>query len=268
MKHQLLMISCCLMLAVASAHADESTLVTPVKKAEPAQDLVQKPAQTSDCFPFVGERMKFDVGWEFVTAGEASIAITAKGESGYQIHNFARTNGFFDMFKRVRDTLISEGVCLGHTMQSTLFTTDQQERKYIAKKHVSYLWQENKVVYTKNEKTKVFDVPAGHLNVLDAFYLTRIDPPTKDKPLSIPIFDAGETYNVTVRYVKHQKLRAPWGKRVDCIVIRPELETEGVFTSVGVIKIWLTDDERRIPLKITAKIALGSIIVRMTGYSI
>jgi len=219
------------------------------------------------CFPFVGEKMEFSVGWEFVRAGTAEINISQQGESGYKIHNFARTNGFFDIFKRVRDTLVSQGVCLGDKMQSTLFTTDQLEKKYTAKKYVQYLWQENKVSYTKNETTKVYDVAAGHLNVLDAFYLTRIMPPSQGKPLSIPVFDAGEIYHVKVRFLKREKLRAPWGERVDCIVIQPDLETEGVFTSKGAIKIWLTDDEKRIPLKITAKIKIGHIIVRMTGYS-
>ncbi|MDX8382722.1 MAG: DUF3108 domain-containing protein, partial [Ghiorsea sp.] len=206
-------------------------------------------ASTLPCFPFVGEKMEYSVGWEFIHAGSAEINISRQGESGYKVHNFASTNGFFDIFKKVRDTLVSEGVCLGDAMQSTLFTTDQVEKKYTAKKHVEYVWQENKVKYNKNGKTTMFDVPAGHLNVLDAFYLTRIHPPTEDQPLSIPVFDAGEKYQVTVKLLKRETLRAPWGKRVDCLVIQPELKTEGVFTSVGVIKIWLTDDERRIPLK-------------------
>jgi len=224
-------------------------------------------AKAPSCFPFVGERLKFDVGWEFVNAGSADVHITDEGENGYKVFNFARTNGFFDMFKKVRDTLVSEGVCLGDKMQSTLFTTDQLERSYAAKKHVEYLWKENKVKYTKNDETTMFDVPGGHLNVLDAFYLTRINPPEKDKPLHIPIFDSEEKYDVTVTFIKRQKIRAPWGKTVDAIVVKPQLKTEGVFTSVGVIHIWLTDDERRIPLKITAKIKIGSIVVRLTEYT-
>jgi len=226
-----------------------------------------QPTATASCFPFVGEKMKFSVNWEFINAGSAEVNITAAGEHGYKVHNFARTNGFLDMFKRVRDTLVSEGICLDQRMQSTLFTTDQLERSYIAKKHVEYLWQDNKVKFIKNDKTKLFDVPRGYLNVLDAFYLTRLLPPTQDKPISIPVFDSEEKYDLTVKLLKHEKIRAPWGEQVDALVIQPELKTEGVFTSVGVIKIWLTNDERRIPLKITAKIKIGSIVVRLTEYS-
>ena len=221
----------------------------------------------TDCFPFIGEKYKFTVGWEFVNAGYAEIEVKKKGDNGYHVYNFARTNGFIDLFKRVRDTLISEGVCLDGKMQSTLFSTDQLERDYRAKKYVRYLYEENKVEFTKNGKTTMFDVPKGHLNVIDAFYLTRMNPPSKDQPLSIPVFDSEKKYDVTVRLLKHERLRAPWGKWVDCLVIQPELKTEGVFTSVGVIKIWLSNDARRIPLKITAKLKIGRIVVRLTEYS-
>lgn len=211
--------------------------------------------------------MTYDVAWEFVNAGTAEVNITEQGTNAYQVHNFAKTNRFLDMFKKVRDTLVSEGVCLGKTMQSTHFTTNQQERKYKSMKEAEYLWQENKVKYTKNGRVQMFDVAKGHLNVLDAFYLTRMAPPSKDRPISIPIFDAGDQYDVTVKWVKKDKLRAPWGGAVDCMVIEPELKTEAIFTSIGKIQIWLTDDERHIPLKITASIKIGRIIMSMTNYS-
>ncbi len=232
-----------------------------------AATTVHASSNDRSCFPFVGEKMVYSVGWEFVTAGTAEVNISAIDKDGYKIHNFARTNGFFDMFKKVRDTLISEGVCLGEKMQSTLFATDQLERSYSARKHVEYLWQQDKVKYTKNNQTTMFDVKAGHLNVLDAFYLTRVSPPEKDKPLYIPIFDSAEKYDVTVKFLKKEKIRGPNHKTIDAIVIQPELKTEGVFTSVGIIKIWLSDDERRIPLKITAKIKIGRIVVRLKEYS-
>ncbi|MDQ7005523.1 MAG: DUF3108 domain-containing protein [Ghiorsea sp.] len=227
----------------------------------------QQAASATDCFPFIGEKYKFSVNWEFVNAGYAEIEVSKKGDSGYRIYNFARTNGFIDLFKRVRDTLISEGVCLNGEMQSTLFSTDQLERDYRAKKFVRYLYEEDKVEFTKNDKTTMFDVPKGHLNVIDAFYLTRMSPPSQAKPLSIPVFDSEKKYDVTVKLLKHERIKAPWGKWVDCLVIQPELKTEGVFTSVGVIKIWLTNDARAIPLKITAKLKIGRIVVRLTEYS-
>jgi len=219
------------------------------------------------CLPYHGETMTFSVGWEFVNAGKATMRFSNQGESGYRIDTDARTNKFFDMFKKVRDTIISEGICINGQPQSTLFDLEQHERKYHAKKRTDYLWKEDKVNYIHNNNAETFDVPAGHLNVLDAFFLTRTLPVTKDKVLKVPVFDSKKNYEIEVRLLKKETIKAPWGKRVECLVIEPKLKTAGIFSSVGTMKVWLTNDERRIPLKMTAKIKIGRIIARLTGYS-
>jgi len=210
--------------------------------------------------------MQFSVGWEFVNAGTATMRFSNKGENGYRIDTDAHTNKFFDMFKKVRDTIVSEGICINGQPQSTLFDLEQHERKYHAKKKTDYLWKQNKVNYTHNDNAESFDVPAGHLNVLDAFFLTRTLPVKKNEVLKVPVFDSRKRYEIEVRLLKKETLKAPWGERVECLVIEPKLKSEGIFSSVGTMQVWLTNDARRIPLKMTAKIKIGRIMVRLTGY--
>jgi hypothetical protein len=46
-------------------------------------------------------------------------------------------------------------------------------------------------------------------------------------------------------------------------VVVPELKHEGVFQQKGEVRIWLTDDQRHIPVKIRSKIAIGSININL-----
>ena len=216
--------------------------------------------------PFHGETMKFAVGWEFVNAGTATMNFRNKGKDGYRIDTDARTNSFFDMFKKVRDTITSEGLFVNGKPQSTLFELDQNERNYHAKKRTDFLWKEHKVNFTQNGKTDTYKVPAGHLNVIDAFFLTRTLPVKKGEVLKVPVFDSRKQYEIEVRLLRKETVSTPWGKLVECLVIEPKLKSEGIFTSVGTMQVWLTNDERRIPLKMTAKIKIGRIIARLTGY--
>ena len=225
-----------------------------------AEEKVKSP------LPFHGETMKFAVGWEFVNAGTATMNFSNKGKDGYRIDTDARTNSFFDMFKKVRDTITSEGLFINSKPQSTLFELDQNERNYHAKKRTDFLWKENKVNYTQNGKTDSYKVPAGHLNVMDAFFLTRTLPVKKGEVLKVPVFDSKKKYEIEVRLLRKETVSTPWGKLVECLVIEPKLKSEGIFTSVGTMQVWLTNDERRIPLKMTAKIKIGRIIARLTGY--
>jgi len=230
--------------------------------------IIATPADAaSPCLPFHGETMKFSIGWEFVNAGTATMRFTNRGDSGYRIDTDARTNKFFDMFKKVRDTIVSEGICIKGRPQSTLFDMEQHERKYHATKRTDYLWKQNKVNYTHNNNAESFEVPAGHLNVIDAFFLARMLPIKSDQVLKVPVFDSRKLYEIEVRLLKKEAIRAPWGKLVECLVIEPKLKSEGIFSSVGTIKIWLTNDERRIPLKMSAKIKIGRIMARLTGYA-
>ncbi len=221
----------------------------------------------SACLPYAGEQLTFHVGWEFINAGSATMTVSTPSDKQYNIHTFARTNKFLDIFKKVRDTITSEGVCVDGKMQSTRFALEQHERSYHAKKQTVFDWQHNKVLYTQNKKTDHYDVPAGHLNVIDAFFRVRNAKLVAGQTLSIPVFDSRKTYNVVVTVGKKTKmLHAPWGGYVKCISLEPMLKTAGIFSSKGKLKIWVTNDSRHIPIKLIAKIKIGHIVGTLVDY--
>jgi len=221
----------------------------------------------SACLPYAGEQLTFNVGWEFINAGSATMIVSAPSDQSYKVHTAARTNKFLDIFKKVRDTIVSEGVCVDGKMQSTRFDLEQHERSYHAKKETRFDWQHNKVFYTQNKKTDRYDVSAGHLNVIDAFFRVRNAKLVAGQILNIPVFDSRKTYNVAVTVGNKTKiLRAPWGGHVECISLEPILKTEGIFSSKGKLKIWVTNDSRHIPIKLIAKIKIGHIVGTLVDY--
>jgi len=111
-------------------------------------------------------------------------------------------------------------------------------------------------------------VPAGHLSVIDAFLAVRNLKLTAGQTVNVPVFDSRKRYEIEVNILPEKaRIKAPWGEEVDCIVVRPKLKTEGIFASKGEMTLWMTDDNRHIPLKMSAKIKIGRIITHLTGYS-
>jgi len=49
------------------------------------------------------------------------------------------------------------------------------------------------------------------------------------------------------------------------VIVKPELKSEGLFQSKGDILIWLTDDEKRIPVKVETKVPVGNIVARLSS---
>ncbi|MDX8392616.1 MAG: DUF3108 domain-containing protein [Mariprofundaceae bacterium] len=218
------------------------------------------------CMPFAGERMVFDIGWEFINAGSADMHVETNA-AGYRIVSHGNSNKFLDIFHKVRDTTISTGVCRNGKLQSTLFDVVQHESKYHSKKQVHFLWPENKTTHTQNGKTDSYDVEAGHLNAIDAFFRVRKLNLQPGMEIHIPIFDSRKKYELIVEVKKRVKLFAPWGKSVNCLIVVPKLKTKGIFSSKGTIKLWLTDDARHIPLKMTAKVKIGRIVAKLNSYT-
>ena len=223
-------------------------------------------APTAPCMPFVGEHMEFNVGWEFINAGTAVMQVTAPQTNAYRIHTLAKTNAFFDMFKKVRDEIIAEGICHDGRLRSTLFELKQREVTYKASKKTEFFWPEGKVHYTQNDQTDIYDVKANEVDVMDAFFAVRSMPLKPGDVINIAVFDSRKNYEIVVNVLKKERLRTPWRKWVECLVVEPKLKTAGIFSSKGQIKLWLTNDERRIPLKMTAKIRFGRIVAKLTNY--
>ena len=219
------------------------------------------------CLPMIGERMAFDVNWEFINGGSATLEYQSREGGGYRILTRARTNKFFDLFKKVRDTITADGICVDGKQQSTAFVLDQHENRYRAHKETRFLWRQNKVEYIQNGKTDSYPVPAGHLSVMDAFTRVRQLPLQPGSTVRVPVFDSRKRYQVEVTVAdKTKRLRAPWGERVECIVVTPRLKTAGIFSSRGSITIWMTHDSRHIPIKLRAKIKIGHILAHLTDY--
>ncbi|MBL4774773.1 MAG: DUF3108 domain-containing protein [Mariprofundus sp.] len=256
----LLLLFCLPGLTIAAAQT--STTPPPTKPTLEEE----KPTSSNTCMPFIGEHLSFNVGWEFINAGSTSMDIVAT-ENGWQAKTFARTNKFLDVFRKVRDYITAEGLCVDGRMQSTLFMADLHERKYVAKKRTDYLWKDNKVTHTQNQVTEYFDVPSGHLSVIDAFLAVRSLKLIPGQTVNIPIFDSRKQYELEVNVLSRKEtIKAPWGERVSCILVKPRLKTAGIFTNKGEMLLWMTDDERHIPLKLMAKIKFGRIFARLNDY--
>ena len=66
-----------------------------------------------------------------------------------------------------------------------------------------------------------------------------------------------------VKVHKRERVQVPAGT-FDCVVVEPILKSEGVFKSKGSILVWLSDDQRRIPVMVKSKVPVGSISISLT----
>ena len=55
--------------------------------------------------------------------------------------------------------------------------------------------------------------------------------------------------------------------KLKCIKLVPKLVVDRVFKNEDDMTVWITDDKNKIPVRVKAKIAVGSLKVDLTSYS-
>jgi hypothetical protein len=112
---------------------------------------------------------------------------------------------------------------------------------------------------TKKITEKTYDT-------LSSFYYFRSIPLKVGAPYRIEIFDGKRLWDTEVKVLRHEEIVIPLG-RFKTIVIHPLLQSEGLFSRTADMYIWLTDDERRIPVLMKSKVVVGSITATLVGGS-
>lgn len=214
----------------------------------------------------VGERLVFDVGYGFVTAGEAYMEV-----SGYDFHNSrkcyriqfeVRSLPFFSVFYKVEDHYLTVMDVEG------LFPWrfEQRIREGTYRRDFSAEFDHLNEVAVTTEGT--FPIPRYVHDIVSAFYFTRtLDFSGFEPGQSILLhnFYKDTTYDLPVRFRGKQIVDVPAG-RFSCIVIEPLVREGGLFKSDGRIIMWLTDDEKKIPVKVSSRIIIGSISAELREY--
>ncbi len=208
----------------------------------------------------VGEELLFDVSYGLIKAGSATMSIPDTvwryGRPCYRILTTARSASFFDVFFKVRDkvqTIID--------MQGIFpweFEKHIREGGYESDRYVTYD-QINQKVYYKKDTLKV---PPYIQGVLSSFYYVRTLDLKVGKHFDIDNYGDGKIYPLRVLVHRKQTINVPAGK-FKCIVVEPVLRTEGIFNQKGKLTIWLTDDERKIPVLMKSEVLIGSISVKL-----
>jgi hypothetical protein len=212
----------------------------------------------------VGERLTFSVRYGMIRAGEATMEVVgvedAFGHPSYHVVSRARSNGVFDTIYRVRD--IVESWMDVDYLFSRRFRKALREGNYRADQDIE-MDQENRLA--RYQDGRVFEFVHGAMDVLSAFYYVRTLDLKVGQDLMLDSHADRKNYPLKVIVRGRERVSTPAG-RFDCLVVEPMLRTPGLFKHEGKLTIWLTDDDRRMPVLMKSKIPVGSISVTMTGF--
>jgi hypothetical protein len=91
-------------------------------------------------------------------------------------------------------------------------------------------------------------------------YFMRTTPLELKKTYRYDRYFRSEKNPVTVEVLKREEMEMPDGTKVKCLVLHPVVdEANGMFSKTSDARLWLTDDARRIPVRIETTYNFGTV---------
>ncbi len=204
------------------------------------------------------EKLVFDIiwgGWNFrwVHAGQASLELLpTENPAQLKIQSLAWCNKFFQSFYPVRDTVFS--IIDARGVYPIQFDKRLHEGSYHAHER-AYFDQRNHRMWTVDT---TLDIQPFTHDILSAFYFIRTQKLVVGQSFTLAAVSGKKKYDLKVLVHRKEKISVPAGD-YETIVVEPVLMGDGLFKAKGKLVIWLTDDDRHMPVKMQSKIPVGSI---------
>jgi hypothetical protein len=215
----------------------------------------------------VGEQLTYDISWLNITAGTAVMAVTGAGTDGdrplAKLITTAQSRPvitkFFPVDNRVESLVDSVTLLPEH-----LFFKRREGNK---KEDIEYTFhqKEGTVTVVKGGTTETLEMPPGTQDVISCLYYAR----------STLSFQPGSSLTLNVHHDKKNRklavlveevetISGPWGdaETARVLVVMP---FQGLFLNQGNILVWFTTDYRRIPVRMKAKVIIGSIVADLVS---
>jgi len=224
-------------------------------------------------YPFnAGEYLHFEVNYGFMLAGYATIEVhennNFNGRDTFIFKTTAKSRSAFDWIYKVRDWTRSyfdkEKV---HTLR---FEKELREGSYEVDIGIDYDQINHKATYFRERKGKknssaVIDIPENVMDPLSALFFVRTMSLNIGDEILIPATDNKKVYNIKVIVHKIETVKVPAGK-FKCYVVEPIMADGGVFKKDGKVKVWLTADSNKMPVKMETKVYIGSIVAELDWF--
>jgi hypothetical protein len=216
-------------------------------------------------FPFYpGEKLTFQVKWGFIPAGEVVLEIlpieTIDSVKSYHFVMIAKTYSFIDVFYKVRDRID------GYTdieMTHSILYKKQKAGKAKRNVIVNFNWEKQEAQYSNfGKKRSPIPILAGSFDPLSIFYAFRLHDLKENAELENPVTDGKRCIMGKAKVVKREKIKLASGT-YDTYLVEPDLKNiSGVFAKSknAKLKVWVTADTHRIPVKIKSKVIVGSFV--------
>ncbi len=238
------------------APRDTADISAGVERADSSStEIVPAPAEPIRA----GESLRFSVQYGPIKAGTAWLEIPQvvdwNGHRAFSLVARAESNGFFSAFYKVRNRIESVWDVDGRF--SWHYRENRREGGYRVSNEITF---DRDSLQARWPDGQTYPIPRDVQDALSSFYYTRCLALPLGRSVWFDYHASRKSVPLEVKVLGRQKIKTPAGT-FQCIAIEPYLKAGGVFKNKGRLVIWLTEDDRRMPVLMRSYLTIGSISV-------
>lgn len=217
-----------------------------------------------------GEKATYQASWMGVPVASTEIEtrpVVLDGKKFYHVTVKAESWRYLDFIFKMRDTI--ESTFDAETLHPRRFVFIQRENKKIIDTIAEIDPATHKWVVRRkeNKRHKNFEFVSPYtLDTISAVYLARsLDFKIGDH-FRLDVFGGKSRYLVTLDVVGKERVKVKTGE-FDSYKIIPkvtDLSKTGYAKRVREATVWITADEKRLPIKMSTQVFVGSVNIEMT----
>lgn len=226
-----------------------------------------------------GEELRYKVTFGFFSVGHAITKVdastfTMNGKVCYKVDAFGETSNWISWLSKVNDNW---GAYLDTTSVSTQVSYRKiREGRYRLDEMTHFNHQSRRAeVRVRDVKTgvykssKTFDIPPNATDLIGGFMHLRFIDFSKLRPgdtVSIAGFLEDTAYDLKVQFKGKSVVTTKLGK-IPCYELIPQMPDNKLFDGENSITVWISEDKNRIPVRIQARMFIGSTGIELENYS-
>lgn len=201
----------------------------------------------------------------FLKAGNATLAVRSahrNDEETFHVVGKGWTTGAIKWFFKVKDRY--ESYFDKDSLMPYRFIRNIDEGGHTKDIEIEFDQVNNKA-YINNKKHKtdtVIDTKPNVQDMVSTFYYLRnkldISQLKKGDEVMVDMFFDNENFGFKLRYLGEETIRTRFGK-IESLKFRPYVMAGRVFKEEESLTLWVTKDKNKVPLRIKADLAVGSL---------
>ncbi len=221
-----------------------------------------------------GEWLKFRMHYGALNASYATLHVKNDKIDGvpvYHVVGKGKTTGWASLFFKVDDTY--ESYFSKEDGRPLKFVRKIDEGGYKKDLEINFDHKEKKAVLNdkKSKKKTYFELQDSIQDLISAFYYLRnnydADSLEVGKSINMKmLYDDDGIFNFKLKYMGKEVLKTKYGK-VECHRFMPLVQSGRVFKEQESLSLWVSTDKNRIPIRISADLAVGAIKADLDGYN-